>query len=99
MNKSMKQIMAAALAVATLGAGTTTQVQAGSDFGRTLLGVAAVGIIIHEVKKDRAHKSRSYKGHEVRSHQRKRFHSGHRGNHRSFSRSHNRHHHNGHRYN
>ena len=99
MNRFMKQIMVAVLAVTTLGAGTTTQVQAGSDFGRTLLGIAAAGIIINEVKKDKVHKSRSSKDHEVRSHQRNRYHSGHRGNHRSAYRSQQRYHQNGYRYN
>ena len=95
MNRFMKLTMAAALAVTTISAGATTQVQAGSDFGKTLLGIAAVGIIIHEVKKDKAHESQSSKGHKARSHQRKRYHAGHPSNHRA----HNRRHHNGYRYN
>ena len=83
MNRFVKQIMVAALVVTTMSAGTTTQVQAGSDFSRTLLGVAAAGLIIKEVNKDRVRKSQSFRGHEVSSPQRKRFHANRRANHLS----------------
>ncbi|MEP5731937.1 MAG: hypothetical protein ABJL67_21460 [Sulfitobacter sp.] len=79
MNRFIKQIAVAALVITTVGAGTTMQAQAGSSFGRTLLGVAAAGVIINEVKKNRAHNNRSYQRNQVRSQQRKRY----RGNHRS----------------
>lgn len=71
MNKFVKQIAVAALAITTLTAGTTTQVQAGSDFGKALLGVAAAGIIIHELKKDKAHNNQSSQIQRQRSVQRK----------------------------
>jgi hypothetical protein len=102
MNKFMKQVAVAALIVTTVGAATTTQVQAGSDFGKVLLGVAAVGIVANHVSKndDRHHKAapiyssrsigkRQHRSHSRLSRHRARSHFGH-GRAQRHSRSHRR---------
>ncbi len=87
MNRIIKQIAVAALAVTTVGAGTTTQAHAGSDFKRLLLGAAAAGIIINELKKDDVRKHDVAPKHVERSHKRKRVVSKHRSNSRFHKRS------------
>ncbi|MFK7745835.1 MAG: hypothetical protein AB8B47_12320 [Roseobacter sp.] len=53
MNGFTKKVAAAAVVVAALGVGFGGQAQAGSDFGKVLLGAVALGVIANKVDSDR----------------------------------------------
>ena len=68
MKRVINYIAVAALAVTTMGAGTT-QAQAGSDLRRALVGAVAIGLVANQVKKSKSRRqtlsSRSFdRGHQ-----------------------------------
>lgn len=77
MKRVMKHIAVLALAVTTMGAGTS-QVQAGSDLRKVFVGAVTVGIIADRLHKKKTTRQRAASSHSSRSFERSRLRSNHR---------------------